>query len=460
MQILAANNATTVLSAGISATATTLSVATGTGSLFPSPVAGTSIFKLTLTDAATGTLTEIMHVTAVSADTFTVIRAQEGTTARIWSANDLVDNMITAGTLAALAQTANNLSDLTSIPAALANLGSGGFCADTSTTANSVVIASPVTLADGVPFLVKFNTANTGATTIKIGSAAAIPLVGVAGALQGGEIAAGGYGWVVYSSTLASAVMLSPVYGAALQIAPATKSEHAVQLGQATGRLLNVQIFTSSGTYTPYSSLVNTIEIEMVGGGGAGGGAGYEFTAGYCTIGGPGSSGGYCRHRMSVPASAVVVVGSAGTCTAGDFAGGAGMASSFTVAGATVVLAAGGYGGSTSGNVNTAALAYFTTAPSPTGNTGGNIISCAQEFGVAAQILSTSTSAFQALSGTGGNGKLGMGGVGRITRIAAAVATGYGAGGGGAIQWANATNTNTYAGGNGSPGVVIIREYA
>ncbi|ELI8099018.1 hypothetical protein RSG06_002962 [Yersinia enterocolitica] len=104
LTLLSANNASTVLSAGISASATTLTVNTGTGGLFPSPVSGTSFFKLTLIDAATGTLTEIVHVTARTGDTMTIVRGQEGTTNRLWSANDIAANMMTAGTLDLFAQ--------------------------------------------------------------------------------------------------------------------------------------------------------------------------------------------------------------------------------------------------------------------------------------------------------------------------------------------------------------------
>ncbi|HHH1198765.1 TPA: hypothetical protein ACPZRB_000100 [Yersinia enterocolitica] len=104
LTLLSANNASTVLSAGISASATTLTVNTGTGGLFPSPVSGTSFFKLTLIDAATGTLTEIVHVTARSGDIMTIVRGQEGTTNRLWSANDIAANMMTAGTLDLFAQ--------------------------------------------------------------------------------------------------------------------------------------------------------------------------------------------------------------------------------------------------------------------------------------------------------------------------------------------------------------------
>ncbi|MFI3411238.1 gp53-like domain-containing protein [Citrobacter braakii] len=102
LTLLAANNAHTVLAAGISASATSLTVNSGTGSLFPAPSAGVSFFKLTLIDAATGQLTEIMHVTARTGDTMTIDRGQEGTTARAWSANDIAANMMTAGTLSYL----------------------------------------------------------------------------------------------------------------------------------------------------------------------------------------------------------------------------------------------------------------------------------------------------------------------------------------------------------------------
>lgn len=99
LQLLAANNAQSVLAAGISASATSLTLNTGTGALFPSPVSGTSFFKLTLIDAATGSLTEIVHVTARAGDVFTIQRGQEGTVPRAWSANDIAANMMTAGTL-------------------------------------------------------------------------------------------------------------------------------------------------------------------------------------------------------------------------------------------------------------------------------------------------------------------------------------------------------------------------
>ncbi|HHT0504001.1 TPA: glycine-rich domain-containing protein [Raoultella ornithinolytica] len=129
LSLLASNNAKSVLAAGISASATVLTVSSGMGSLFPSPTPGANYFKLTIIDAATKTITEIVHVTSVSGDVMTVIRGQEGTTPRVWSTNDIVANMMTAGSLLSCLQVANNLSEISlagssSVKEALLNLGS------------------------------------------------------------------------------------------------------------------------------------------------------------------------------------------------------------------------------------------------------------------------------------------------------------------------------------------------
>jgi hypothetical protein len=104
--LVAANNAGSTLAQGLPASgagSTTVVLATGTGALFPT-LSGSEAFKLTMLDAATETLTEILLVTAISADTLTVIRGQEGTTARAWNVGDLANNFWTAGTFEATVQ--------------------------------------------------------------------------------------------------------------------------------------------------------------------------------------------------------------------------------------------------------------------------------------------------------------------------------------------------------------------
>ncbi len=104
LTLLATNNAESTLASAISATDTSLIVSAGTGAEFPDAVAGESYFKLTLTDATTGSQVEIVNVTAKAGDIFTIERAQEGTLARAWAANDMVANMMTADTLNVIAQ--------------------------------------------------------------------------------------------------------------------------------------------------------------------------------------------------------------------------------------------------------------------------------------------------------------------------------------------------------------------
>lgn len=111
LTLLATNNAESTLASAISATDTSLIVSAGTGAEFPDAVAGESYFKLTITDAATGSQVEIVNVTAKAGDIFTIERAQEGTLARAWAANDMVANMMTADTLNLIADFAKQASD-------------------------------------------------------------------------------------------------------------------------------------------------------------------------------------------------------------------------------------------------------------------------------------------------------------------------------------------------------------
>ena len=84
------NNAVTSLAAGITAVATTMTVQTGEGALFAT-VASPDTMLLTLDDGA-GNI-EIVKVTThtAAADTFTIVRQQEGTTGFAFSINDPVD---------------------------------------------------------------------------------------------------------------------------------------------------------------------------------------------------------------------------------------------------------------------------------------------------------------------------------------------------------------------------------
>jgi hypothetical protein len=95
MGIKFTNNASSLLAAGITNSATSLSVTTGEGAEFPTLTASDYTY-VTIVDAATPSTFEIVKVTARSGDTFTIVRAQEGTTARAWSTGAKVELRLTA----------------------------------------------------------------------------------------------------------------------------------------------------------------------------------------------------------------------------------------------------------------------------------------------------------------------------------------------------------------------------
>lgn len=103
MPQLYANNAYSALASGITAVATSLTLASGTGVRFPS-ISGGDYFLLTLADVSGGSESawEIVKVTARATDTLTIVRAQEGTTGSIWASGTPVDLRITKGSLATL----------------------------------------------------------------------------------------------------------------------------------------------------------------------------------------------------------------------------------------------------------------------------------------------------------------------------------------------------------------------
>ncbi len=97
MPVLYTNNAATTLASGITAAATSLTVASGKGALFPAP-SSPSYFYATLSNAD-GSLLEIVKVTARATDTFTITRAQDGTSALAWNAGDKIELRITKSML-------------------------------------------------------------------------------------------------------------------------------------------------------------------------------------------------------------------------------------------------------------------------------------------------------------------------------------------------------------------------
>ncbi|CAB4122371.1 hypothetical protein UFOVP36_39 [uncultured Caudovirales phage] len=99
MSTLFSNNAVTTLATGILSTALSMTVATGTGALFPTHVYFDDYTYLTITDAANPTTFEIVKATYRSGDVFTIQRAQQGTTALTFGSGSGVSLRLTAGLL-------------------------------------------------------------------------------------------------------------------------------------------------------------------------------------------------------------------------------------------------------------------------------------------------------------------------------------------------------------------------
>ncbi|HDP7111438.1 TPA: carbohydrate kinase [Escherichia coli] len=225
-------------------------------------------------------------------------------------------------------------------------------------------------------------------------------------------------------------------------------------LGDASGyvgRLLNIQVFYSSGIYNPTPGTKKVI-VEMVGGGGGGAGAA-AADSNSIAIGGPGGAGSYAKAQFTSGFSGVnVSVGSGGMggTTSNPYAS-SGGASSF----GNLVSAAGGDSGKPAGPSCSFPFSTVaaTVSASPSGS--GVIVGTPGEGAASSIALSTVVS----VSSPGGSSRFGAGGF--ITAYGAngIDGAGYGAGGGPVATSTGKPNT-ALAGGNGSMGIVIVWEYA
>lgn len=202
--------------------------------------------------------------------------------------------------------------------------------------------------------------------------------------------------------------------------------------GAGTGSLINVQVFTASGTYTPTSGMANCI-IQCVGGGGSGGG-----TSNITGKGGGGGSGGYSQSYVSA-----ATIGASQTVTIGT--GGIGAANATdngtdTSVG-SIVIAKGGTGGIVDSGGGAGGVAGTGNIALPgTAGAGGGLGS------------------FPVVGGAGGASYFGGGPLenNTIDSAGASAVANTGAGGSGG----NSTSSGTdRAGGNGGSGIVIIYEY-
>lgn len=156
------NNATSTLASGITSIATSLTVATGQGALFPTTGAG-DYFYCTLANIS-GAI-EIVKVTARSTDTFTVTRGQDGTTGLVWNTGDKVELRLVAASLNDLPKLdeANTFALAQTFTTALA-VTSGGTGVTTSTGSGANVLGTNPTITNYVESVVAIGNSGTTQT--------------------------------------------------------------------------------------------------------------------------------------------------------------------------------------------------------------------------------------------------------------------------------------------------------
>lgn len=317
---------------------------------------------------------------------------------------------------------------------------------------NTITATGPTSMtayAAGQNFYIVPAASNTGAVTLNINGLGAknVTKYGTT-ALVAGDMLINGVYEVSYDGTQFQ--LINPSTFNLSQVVPITNggtgattaSQALINLG-AIGRLIAVQVFTASGTYTPTAGM-NSVIVEAIGGGGGGGGA-VVTGAGQLSGGTGGGGGAYTRGRFTSPGTQTVTIGAKGIGVTGSN-GTAGTATSFGA-----LLTAPGGGGGQASPASTILVVVGGTAAAL--GTGGNISASRGKHG---GYLATGA----AFGAPGADGPWGGGAPinGANADGISVAATDYGAGGGGSAN--NASQVTTRKGGDGGGGLLIVYEYS
>lgn len=210
--------------------------------------------------------------------------------------------------------------------------------------------------------------------------------------------------------------------------------------------VVNIQTFTTSGTYTPTANMQYCI-IQILGGGGGGGGAvatvGNQFAGGAGGGGGEYATGVFSAATVGVSQTVTIGGGGAGNVAGNGSDGGTSLVGS-------LISCLGGSGGETA--VFTSSFGIVAGGDGGTGGAGGNYRTPGQCGGY----FATGSGSGLAIPGTGANSQLGAGG-NIAVQFAGLPGLGYGAGGGGTAN--GPSFVTSLAGGAGTAGIVVITEY-
>lgn len=287
MAVLYANNVATTLGADCPSGASSVWIGAANIGPFPDPTGGNHYY-ITLSNQEE-TLIEVMRVTSKGAEQLGVLRAQDGTVARSWSASTTkVQMRLTKAMLDDFKTDTRNtgLAAGTYSPASITVNASGAISAINNASAvSSVSGAAPIVSSGGSTPTISLN--NSGVT----------------------------------SGTYASPSSMT---------VDATGRVTAITAGSGGGGSVNVQSFWSPGTSTwtkpANAKMVRLLMYGAGGGGGSGGSLPFGQSTGRSGGGGGGAGG---RVEMWLPASVLgatetVTVGARGTGGAGVGDGGSG----------------------------------------------------------------------------------------------------------------------------------------
>jgi hypothetical protein len=430
MGIKVANNAFATLASSITSSGTSITLTTGQGARFPSLGAG-DYFYATLVDTSNNL--EIVKCTARSTDVLTVVRAQESTTARAYSAGDRIEIRLTAATFTDATQslptqtgnagkylktdgTSASWETVSVTPTAISdqtNSSTGYFDLPAGTTAQR-----PGTPGSG---MIRFNTTigepewydTNSSSWLRFSQGGQYTLEylviagGAGGSLGNNPGGGGGAGGVVS----ANQTVLS---GAIVSVTVGSGGAGAINSGTQGG----------SGGNSSISGGVTTVTATGGGGGGSGSGTGVSGGSGgggtYNTGGGSGTAGqGFA--------------GGGGSVSGGTYSGGGGGG-------------AGGAGANSSGGAvvdgGSSTSAYSTWASATSTGVSGNYAGGGGAGGYAASRTSV-----------GGGGGAGNGVNATSGTPTGGNATANTGSGGGGIGGGGANGT----GGAGGSGIVILR---
>ena len=138
-----------------------------------------------------------------------------------------------------------------------------GVAGGTANALTATLTPAPASYTDDLAVVVRVTSNNTGATTLNVNGLGTIAILGAGHQpLQGGELEINGFACFGYSLALGAFILLWTT-GGAVPVAPATQSQHAVQLGQVSGIVGSARNLRMSVTATSASATLAADEIVV-----------------------------------------------------------------------------------------------------------------------------------------------------------------------------------------------------